>query len=145
MEQRLSVITLGVKNLTSATDFYTSLGWKLAPQSDKSISMFNLQTMAFALYQRKDLADDATVHLSNAPEHPAFTLAHNVESEATVDAILAQAETAGGKLIKPAQKVFWGGYSGYFADLDGFLWEVAFNPFSKLGPNGEFNFGGLPQ
>ena len=145
MEQRISVITLGVIDLKRSRAFYAALGWSGATQSSVEIAMYNLHASAFALYQRNDLAADAEVPLSSGMgHHPPFTLAYNAASTKDVDKILSQAQLAGGKSIKPAQKASWGGYSGYFADPDGFLWEVAHNPFSPLGPKNEFNWGGFP-
>lgn len=141
MDQRASIITLGVKNLAQSKLFYEALGWKSATKPNDDIIAFNLQSMALALYQRDELAKDADIEFDGAKYSP-FTIAHNVGTPIEVDTILAQAQAAGGKLVKPGQKVFWGGYSGYFADPDNFLWEVAHNPFSGLGPNGEFRWGG---
>jgi catechol 2,3-dioxygenase-like lactoylglutathione lyase family enzyme len=125
---RLSIVTLGVANLAKARAFYALLGWRESSASQEAIAFFQLSGVVLALFDRNQLADDATV----APAGDGFrgvTLAHNVESEAAVDAALAHAERSGARLVKPATKVFWGGYSGYFADLDGHLWEVAHNPF----------------
>lgn len=116
----------------------------MASKPGEDIVAFNLQGSALALYDRALLAKDAQVEFADGQYSP-FTLAHNVSSIDEVDNILTQAQQAGGKLIKSGQNVFWGGYSGYFADPDGFLWEVAHNPFSGLGPNGEFRWGGHLQ
>lgn len=143
MQQRLSIITLGVEDLQKSCAFYEALGFKSANDVSEGIVAFNMQSMTLSLYQREKLAEDAEVPMQNNKEaHPPFTIAHNVSSELEVDELLKHAEAIGAKIIKPAQKVFWGGYSGYFADPDGFLWEVAFNPFSPLGKNGEFQWGG---
>ena len=139
MQQRLSIITLGVTDLAKSKQFYDALGWQAANKEHEEIVAYNLNQMAFALYPRNKLAEDATVPVKEGG-YSNFSLAYNVDSEAAVDAMLQEAEKAGAKIIKPGQKVFWGGYSGYFADPDGFLWEVAFNPFSTLGPNGEFQW-----
>jgi len=143
MDQRVSIITLGVSNLKKSKAFYDALGWKSA-SDDEEIVAYNLQNMALTLYPWEKLAEDATVPV-NPPGSSPITIAYNVETEAAVDAVLKEAESAGGKIVKPAQKVFWGGYSGYFSDIDGHLWEVAYNPFSKLGPNNEFQWGGVEQ
>lgn len=127
MEPRISVITLGVSDLSSATRFYEH---KLAlPRlgSPPSIAFFELGKTWLALYPRDLLAADAGVP-SQGSGFAGFTLAHNVRSEAEVDRLLEHVASAGGRLVKPAQKADWGGYSGYFADPDGFLWEVAWNP-----------------
>ncbi len=143
MEQRLSIITLGVFDLAKARAFYDALGWKIASEDEaENIVCYNLNNMALALYPWDKLAEDAQVPVERSG-YSAMTIAYNVTSECDVDTILAESEKAGGTIIKPGQKVFWGGYSGYFADPDGHLWEVAFNPFSSLGPNGEFQWGGV--
>jgi len=141
MQQRLSIITLGVADLMKSRKFYDALGWQVAEENNtENIIAYNLQQMALVLYPKEKLADDATVPMDHT-SYANFVLAHNVESEKAVDAVLQEAKKAGGSIVKPAQKAFWGGYSGYFADPDRFLWEVAFNPFSTLGPNGEFQWG----
>ncbi|MBK7664961.1 MAG: VOC family protein [Candidatus Methylophosphatis roskildensis] len=128
MEPRLSLVTLGVADLARAIAFYRDgLGLPLRPESAGDIAFFGLAGAWLALYPRNALAEDAL----SAPQGSGFrgfTLAHNLRSEAEVDALLAQACAAGATLVKPAQKTFWGGYSGYFADPDGFLWEIAHNP-----------------
>lgn len=137
MEQRISIVTLGVRNLQISTDFYKALGWQTATPDGGSIVFFNLQSMALSLYQLDKLSEDVEVNLVN-DSHPPFTLAYNTRSEEEVDDLLKEAKTRGAKIIKNATKVFWGGYSGYFSDPDGFLWEVAYNPFAKLDPSGAF-------
>jgi len=97
--------------------------------------------MSLVLYPKNKLAEDAGVKMEKITYSP-FTLAYNVNSESEVDTVIQNAQKIGAKIIKAAQKAFWGGYSGYFADPDNFLWEVAYNPFSKLGPNNEFQWGG---
>ena len=139
MQQRISIITLGVLDLEKANQFYSSLGWQVANKNNEGIVVYNLQQMALALYPVEKLTEDSQVELATNG-HPKFTLAYNVDSESKVDDVLVEAESAGARIIKPAQKVFWGGYSGYFADPDNFLWEVAYNPFAKLGANGEFSW-----
>ena len=94
-----------------------------------------------ALFPRHELAADAQI-ADDGAGFGGFSLAHNVPSKAEVEATLAQAAAAGAKVVKPAQDVFWGGYNGYFTDPDGFLWEVAYNPFFPLGPDGELQ---LPE
>lgn len=142
MDQRLSIITLGVADLKKARAFYDALGWKVASeeQADQIVA-YDLINMTLCLYPIDKLGEDATIKVQSQ-EFSTITIAYNVRSEEEVDAALAEAVKAGGKLVKPAEKVFWGGYSGYFADPDGNLWEVAFNPFAKLGENGEFKWLG---
>ena len=135
MEQRVSIITIGVADVTQSRAFYERLGWQAAPVSNASITFFDLGGFALALYGRTALADDARV-AEDGQGFAGVTLAQNVRSPAEVDAMLAAATAAGGTLVKPAEKVFWGGYSGYFADPDGHLWEIAWNPYFPLDEAG---------
>ncbi len=127
MEPRLSFVTLGVADLQKATRFYEEV-LELKQISDTpAIAFFELDKTWLALFPREELAADAGV----SPEGSGFrgiTLAHNVRSREEVDKLLAQVQERGGKIVKPAKEADWGGYSGYFADPDGFLWEVAWNP-----------------
>lgn len=142
MEQRVSIITLGVKDLAKAKAFYDGLGWVAASSPDsEEIIAYNLQSMALALYPWDKLAEDAGVSAERTGPS-AMTLAYNVASEEDVNEMIIKVQALGAKVTKPARKAFWGGYSGCFADLDGHIWEVAFNPFSKLGSNGEFQWNG---
>ncbi len=135
MEQRLSVITFGVKNLEESLKFYRDgLGWE-AQTENEGIVFFQLNGMIFALFPKDELAKDATVDPAGSG-FPGFTVAYCARSEQDVDYIMAQAARIGARIVKPAEKVFWGGYSGYFADPDGYLWEVAFNPFWILDEKG---------
>ena len=135
MEPRLSLITLGVANVTRARTFYEALGFKASRGSEEAVTFFHAGGVVLALFGRAALAEDATV-ADSAPGFSGVALAHNARSEADVDKALAAAVAAGAKLMKPAGKTFWGGYSGYFADPDGHLWEVAHNPYFKLGADG---------
>jgi len=133
MQPRISMITLGVRDMATAVKFYEQgLGF---PRMDSppEVAFFTLNGSWLALYGRDALADDAQVP-SEGHGFEAFTLAHNVHSEAEVDAVVQQALAAGATLVKQPQKVFWGGYSGYFRDPDGHLWEVAYNPHFWIGP-----------
>ena len=133
MKPRISMITLGVSDLAAAIRFYEQgLGF---PRMDSppSVAFFTLNGTWLGLYGRDALAEDAQVPAAGSG-FAGVTLAHNVGSEAEVDAVIAQAVAAGATLVKPPQKVFWGGYSGYFKDLDGHLWEVAHNPLFWIGP-----------
>lgn len=133
MKPRINIITLGTTNLEIATNFYEQ-GLELPRMNfDGDISFFALNGTWLALYPWNLLAQDALVGSSGAGFR-GFTLAHNVEDERQVIDLLKKAEAAGAKIIKPAQKVEWGGFSGYFADLDGHLWEIAFNPLFWAGP-----------
>ncbi len=138
MEQRVSLVTLGVSDLARARAFYERLGWKPSMASAEGIVFFQAGGMGLALYPRHELAQDATL----APDGSGFggiTLAYNARTRAEVDRVLAEAATAGATLLKPAQEAFWGGYSGYFADPDGFPWEVAWNPFFPIADDGSIH------
>ncbi len=131
MKGKISLVTLGVKDLAAAIRFYKDgLGWPLEGDG-KDVAFFKLQDTWLSLFPRENLAKDIGVE-GEGTGFRGFTLAHNVASEQAVDEVLAFAEKAGAKIVKPAQKVFWGGYSGYFSDPDGFYWEVAYNPFMDL-------------
>jgi catechol 2,3-dioxygenase-like lactoylglutathione lyase family enzyme len=127
MEQRLSLVTLGVADLDRARAFYEGgLGFA-RDNTDDGIACYQLPGLILALWGRADLAADAG--LSDTPQgFGGFTLAHNVRSPAEVDAVLAQAAAAGARITKPASATDWGGYSGYFTDPDGHPWEIAHNP-----------------
>lgn len=140
MEQRISFITLGVADLDRAKGFYERLGWKASRNGEGlGIVFFQAGGMVFALYPRQELADDAQVENTPAGGFSGITLAHNVRSREAANAVMAEAVSAGARVVKPLHDVFWGGYSGYFADLDGHLWEVCFNPFAKFGQDGSIH------
>lgn len=134
MQQRLSVVTLGVSDLNRAREFYEAMGWQVGA-AEGEIVFFQLNGLILALYPHDALAEDAQAPLAPAAV-ARMTLAQNVESPEQVDAVLVLAEQAGGRITKPGQKVFWGGYSGYFADPDGHLWEIAHNPFWSIDDQG---------
>ncbi len=128
MEPRISIITLGVSDLARSVQFYRDgLGLPLREGSADVIAFFQTRGTWLALFPRGALAADARV-TSDGAGFPGFTLAHNVRSREEVDAVLKQAAESGAEIAKPAQDTDWGGYSGYFADPDGYLWEVAWNP-----------------
>ncbi len=135
MEQRLSIITLGVADLKRSSEFYERLGWRRSFAKADGIVFFQAGGIALALFPRDELAKDANVALLGQGV-PRISLAYNARSREEVDAVLAEAEAAGGNILKRAQDAFWGGYSGYFSDPDGFLWEVAWNPFFPIAPDG---------
>lgn len=135
MQLRLSLITLGVVDVARARQFYEAMGLTASSASQAEVAFFQLGNVVLALFGRADLAKDANVPDSR-PGFSGVALAWNVPSEREVDEALAQAVAAGGQLVKPASKVFWGGYSGYFSDPDGHLWEVAWNPFFPLDSAG---------
>lgn len=135
MQQQIHFITLGVANLARSRAFYKALGWQESSASQEAIAFYQAGSLAFALFQREALAEDANVPPAGSG-FAGFTLAHNVESEAAVLALLDEAVAAGATLVRPADKVFWGGFHGYFADPDGFLWEACYNPFVTLEADG---------
>ena len=133
MKPRISMITLGVRDLAASIAFYERGLGLPRMESPPEVAFFTLDGSWLGLYGRAALAADATVPAEGSG-FAGVALAHNVTSEAEVDALLAQAVAAGARLVKPGQKVSWGGYSGYFADPDGHLWEVAYNPHFWVGP-----------
>jgi uncharacterized protein len=134
---RISLVTLGVADVERATAFYLALGWELSSSSVQGdVSFFRLGGAALALYGHDDLAADALLRPSLAPEFRGVTTAINVSSAEEVDAALATAAASGATIAKPGQRAEWGGYSGYFADPDGHLWEVAHNPYWPLDEDG---------
>ncbi|WP_432470404.1 VOC family protein [Amphritea sp. HPY] len=136
MKPRISMITLGVKNLEKSVRFYKEgLGFPQM-ESPPEVAFFTLNGSWLGLYDREALAEDASV-VPDGSGFSGFALAHNVSSETEVDQIMEQAISAGATLSKAARKASWGGYSGYFKDPDGHLWEVAYNPFFWVGPEDE--------
>ncbi|MFC5972693.1 VOC family protein [Halomarina salina] len=129
MEPHISIVTLGVSDLDRSVRFYDEgLGLPLRERDpDSNVAFFELAGAWLSLYPRDLLAEDATVP-ADGSGFAGVTIAHNVATREGVDDVLAQAEAAGGDLVKSGEEVFWGGYSGYFADPDGHLWEVAWNP-----------------
>ncbi|MNR82958.1 Glyoxalase-like domain protein [compost metagenome] len=140
MEQRVSLITLGVSELERSRLFYTEgLGWTPGFVSDEVV-FFQAGPLIVSLFPFAALAEDAQVPV--AAGSAGFALAHNVRSKAEVDAVLARAEAAGARLRSPAQEKPWGGYAGYFTDPDGHLWEIAWNPGFAFTPDGGVLLGG---
>jgi catechol 2,3-dioxygenase-like lactoylglutathione lyase family enzyme len=135
MEPRLSLITLGVADVARSRRFYEALGWRASGASQAGeVAFFPGGGVVLALWGRADLARDAG--LEDAGGFGGVALAHNARTRAEVDAILGEADAAGGRVLKPAVETSWGGYAGYFADPDGHPWEVAWNPHFPLGPDG---------
>lgn len=133
MKPRISIITLVVRDLEASSRFYKyGLGLPIS-ESAPGVAFFPLNGTWLSLYSREALAEDAQVP-GEGSGFAGFALAHNVASEEEVDQVMAQAVAAGATRVKTPQKVFWGGYSGYFKDPDGHLWEVAYNPFTWIGP-----------
>ncbi len=135
MRQKLNLITLGVEDFERSLAFYErGLGWKRSDKSVDGLALFPLGGITLALHPRHELAEDATLKFQPS-EFSGLTISYNAKSEEEVVEVLKQVEKLGAKIIKPAQKVYWGGYSGYFKDLDGYLFEVAYNPFWTLDEN----------
>jgi catechol 2,3-dioxygenase-like lactoylglutathione lyase family enzyme len=134
MEQRVSLVTLGVRDLARARAFYEGLGWTTSAEPEDDVVFFQAGGLIVALWDREQLAEDSTV--SDTSGWGGITLAHNVRSPADVDAVLAEAEAAGGAIGRPGAETFWGGYSGVFLDPDGHPWEVAHNPHWTLTEDG---------
>jgi catechol 2,3-dioxygenase-like lactoylglutathione lyase family enzyme len=136
IKARITLVTLGVTDLKASTAFYERLGWRRSRTAgDESVAFFALDNVVLALSSRASLAEDAGLQ-NTVPGFGGFTLAINVASEAEVEGALGEAARAGARILKPGQKVFWGGFTGYFADPDGHPWEVAFNPFFPLNEQG---------
>jgi len=136
MEQRITLITLGVKNLQRSRDFYiNTFSWKPLETSTESIVFFQLNGIQLALFPQESLADDAGVP-ADGSGFRGFSLAHIVRSEKEVDELVASLEAKGVHVLKQPEKVFWGGYSSYVADPDDNLWEIAYNPFMPLDASG---------
>lgn len=128
MDPRINIITLGVNDIPRARQFYEQgLGWKVSSASNEHIVFIKTKGVILALYPNHLLAEDVTVSKEGSGFR-SFTLARNVLNREQVTEVLEQAKKAGGKIVKPAQDVFWGGHSGYFSDPDGHLWEVAVEP-----------------
>jgi catechol 2,3-dioxygenase-like lactoylglutathione lyase family enzyme len=139
MEQRLSLVTLGVADLTRARAFYERLGWTRTG-ADEDVVFFQSDGMVLALWGRAQLAEDSAVQDSGG--WGGVTLAQNVRSPAEVDAVLAEARAAGAGIGREGAETFWGGYSGVFIDPDGHPWEVAHNPFWTIGDDGSVRLPG---
>ena len=141
MEQRLSLITLGARDMEALAAFYEAMGWTRVDSADGVIA-FDLIGQTLGLYPLAALAEDIGVPIESLGRG-AITLSHYVRDKSDVAVLLARAEAAGGEVVKPASDVFWGGHHGYFADPEGHVWEVAWNPFSPLGPDGAFQWNGV--
>lgn len=139
--ERVTLITLGVQDLDRSRRFYADWGWRAHPASQPGLVLFQMTGAALALFQRGELAHD-----QGRPEAElgtgAMTLAQNCADDAEADAVFAAALAAGARAIKPPEKAVWGGYSGYFADPDGHVWEIACNPFWPLDADGALTLPG---
>jgi catechol 2,3-dioxygenase-like lactoylglutathione lyase family enzyme len=135
MNQHLHIVTLGVRDLEASRTFYAeTLGWKIS-RPQEGIVFFQAGGVVLALFPREELAKDALIP-SEGNGFAGFSLAYNAQSEAEVDEIIRDLRSKGVRILKEPQKVFWGGYSSYFADPDGYCWEVAYNPFFPFDDNG---------
>jgi uncharacterized protein len=140
MEQRISLITLGVRDMAGTAAFYEALGWRRVETEDGVIA-FDLIGQTLGLYPLEKLAEDIGIAVEDLGRG-ASTLGYNVRDKAEVAAILAKVEAAGGRILKSATDVFWGGHHGYFADPEGNIREVAHNPYSPLAEDGSFRWNG---
>jgi uncharacterized protein len=139
MEQRISLVTLGVGDLVRAKGFYEALGWKTGWKEGEDVVFFQAGGMILALWGREQLAADSGVE--DRGGFGGVTLAHNVRSPEEVDRVMEEAEQAGGTVTHPAGETFWGGYSGAFTDPDGHPWEIAHNPHWTLAADGSVHLG----
>ena len=137
MEQRVTLITLGVRDLRRARRFYETLGWRTNAAPDDDVVFFQAGGMVVALWGREQLAEDTGV--DDMGGWGGITLAHNVHSPAEVDTILAEAEAAGARIARPGAATFWGGYSGVFVDPEGHPWEIAHNPHWTMHDDGSIS------
>ena len=139
MRQHLHLVTLGVRDFQKSKKFYTeTLGWNPSGSSNDDITFLQAGGVVLSIYQREKLAEDALVD-PDGSGFGGFTLAYNAQSEAEVDEIIRDLKSKGVRILKEPQKVFWGGYSSYFADPDGNCWEVAYNPFFPFDESGNLN------
>lgn len=133
---RISIVTLGVDDLERSKAFYEALGWEVAGSVGEEILWFRTADSYLGVFDREALAKDAALRSEPRAEFGGITLAINVASEDAVDQAFRTAEAAGARVLKPAERLDWGGYSGYFADPDGHPWEVAYNPSFPIGGDG---------
>ena len=140
MEQRVSLITVGVEDPETAAAFYDKIGWKRVDSPDGVIA-FDLIGQTLGLYPLPALADEIGVDVGTLGR-VALTLSYNCRSKEDVALVLSKVQAAGAEVLKPASDVFWGGHHGYFRAPEGTIWEVAFNPFSPLAPDGAFRWNG---
>jgi catechol 2,3-dioxygenase-like lactoylglutathione lyase family enzyme len=136
---RISIVTLGVADLARSTAFYEGLGWRRSAASQEEIVWFRTADSALGLFPSEELAADAGVPAGGEPVFRGVTLAVNLESPQAVDAALRTALAAGATVVKPPQATSWGGYSGYFEDPDGHLWELAHNPYFPFTESGQLD------
>ena len=137
LKPRVNFVTLGVVDMMLMRAFYERLGLTASSASNPHVTFFDANGIVLALFGFHELAEDAGVAAGPVPAFRGVGVAWNGTSEAEVDRIMEHAKAAGATIVKRAQKVFWGGYSGYFADPEGHLWEVAFNPFFPINKSGQ--------
>ena len=136
MKPRINFVTLGIIDMAKMRAFYERLGLVVSSASNPNVTFFDANGIVLALFGYHDLAEDAGIKAGPVPNFRGVGVAWNGTSEEDVDRIMTHAKVAGATIIKRAQKVFWGGYSGYFADPEGHLWEVAYNPFMPFDAEG---------
>lgn len=141
MEQRVSLVSFAVADLDRSIAFYEKLGWTRSFKAAEGIAFFQIGGLAFSLYPRDKMARDIGIP-EDGSGFEGFALAHNTRTRDEVDAVLKEAERAGGRIVREASDQFWGGYAGCFADLDGHLWEVAWNPHFPIAEDGSIS---LPE
>ncbi|MBB3998424.1 VOC family protein [Aureimonas pseudogalii] len=145
-DARVTLVTLGVADLARAASFYEAIGWRRTAAGNESVVFLQGEGIVLSLFGRDDLAADAGLPASERlPRFRGMALAINLSSEAETDRLFKQAVVAGAEPVKPPHKVFWGGYSGYFADPDGHLWELAHNPFFALDADGRLDLLAIPS
>ena len=135
MRQKFTLNTLGVKDYQKALAFYEGLGWKKSQQSQEAYALFPLGGIVLGLYPLQELENDSSLNYLLA-SFSGLTISYNATSDEEVVTVMQEAERRGATVVKPAQKVFWGGYSVYFKDLDGYVFEVAYNPFWEIDSEG---------
>ena len=139
IEQRLSLVTLGVADLARSTAFYEALGWQRSLKTAEGVAFFQMGGIGLALYPDADLADDAGLPPRDSAGFRGVSLGHNVRSREQVDSVVARMAEAGGTVIKPPEEKSWGGYGAYVADPDGHAWEIAWNPGFPIGADGSLS------
>ena len=139
MEQRVSLVTLGVEDLARARAFYEALGWRSGAAPADDVVFFQAGAMVFALWGRAQLTEDSTV--ADEGGYGGVTLAYNARGRSEVDAVIEEARAAGARIGREPAETFWGGYSGVFVDSDGHPWEVAHNPHWSVGEDGSVRMG----
>ncbi|MEM9438712.1 MAG: VOC family protein [Pseudomonadota bacterium] len=140
MEQRVSLITLGVDDMAASAGFYEALGWQREVVEEDGIIVFQLHGQVLGLYPKASMAKDIGVAI--APGFSGMTLGYNVREKEEVAALCALIPDAGGRVLKEPHDIFWGGHSAFVADPDGHVWELAWNPFAPPREDGSFHWGG---